>query len=145
MSADAEVRLVRDEAELRAAMALREEVFVGEQGVALSVEIDDRDPVATHLVAVQDGAVVGTTRLLDDGDALMLGRLAVAAQARRCGLAARLLAEAERRARAEGRRSIVLNAQAYARELYRAAGYVEEGPEFVEAGIVHVRMVLRLA
>lgn len=138
-----EVR-VANERELRAALALREEVFVGEQGVPLSLEVDDDDPIATHLVVVEDGAVVATTRLLEEGDVMRLGRLAVARHARGRGLARRLLAEAERRARRDGRSRILLSAQTYARELYRAAGYVERGDVYLEAGIEHVTMELRI-
>jgi predicted GNAT family N-acyltransferase len=139
------VRVARDAAELRAALALRVAVFVQEQGVPLSMEIDDHDPVATHLVVVDGESVVATTRLVDFGDTLHLGRLAVAREARRRGLARRLLEEAERRGRAEGKRAIVLAAQTYARELYRGAGYVERGSVYEEAGIEHVTMELRLA
>jgi predicted GNAT family N-acyltransferase len=140
-----EVRAVRDDDELRAALALREKVFVGEQGVPLSLEVDDHDPIATHLVVVEDGRVLATTRLLDAGDVVKLGRLAVVREARRRGLARALLQESERRARAEGKRAIVLSAQTYACELYRGAGYVQRGGVFMEAGIEHVMMELRLA
>jgi predicted GNAT family N-acyltransferase len=140
-----EIREPRDEDELRAALKLREDVFVGEQGVPLSVEVDDRDPQATHLVAVQDGRVVATTRLLEGGDALLLGRLAVVPEARRRGLATGLLEEAERLARARGKRRILLNAQTYACALYETAGYVRRGSVFREAGIEHVRMELTVA
>ncbi|MBA3327879.1 MAG: GNAT family N-acetyltransferase [Solirubrobacterales bacterium] len=126
-------------------MALRQDVFVAEQGVPLSLEVDDHDPIATHLVVVEDGRVVATTRLLDAGDVVKLGRLAVAHDARRRGLARLLLEESERRARAGSKAWIVLSAQTYARELYRAAGYVERGGPFMEAGIEHVVMELRLA
>jgi predicted GNAT family N-acyltransferase len=139
-----EVRVAGDDCEVRAALALREEVFVREQGVPLSLEIDDDDPIATHLVVVEKGTVVATTRLLEDGDVVRLGRLAVARQARGRGLARRLLAEAERRARRDGRSRILLSAQTYARELYRSAGYVERGDVYLEAGIEHVTMELRV-
>lgn len=143
-SSAVEVRRPRGDDELKAALRLREDVFVGEQGVPLSVEVDDRDPEATHLVAVQDGEVVATLRLIEGGDALLLGRLAVRADARRQGLATLLLHESERIARRRGRRRILLNAQTYACELYAAVGYRERGSTFMEAGIQHVRMELFL-
>ena len=58
-----DVRRSRDEQEIAAALALREEVFCGEQGVTLAGDRDGRDDEALHLVAVADG-VVGTCRLL---------------------------------------------------------------------------------
>src|SRR4051812_50081675 len=94
-----EVRPARDADEVRAAFALRHEVFVVEQGVPLAEEIDEHDETdALHLVAVaEDGRVVATCRLVAEGDTVKLGRVAVAASARRRGIAARLLAGGEAR------------------------------------------------
>ena len=140
-----EVRPAGDGREVRAAIALRHEVFVAEQGVDADQEHDGRDEDATHLVAVREGAVVGTCRLVADGDVVKLGRLAVAAPHRRRGVAARLLAEGERWAREHGSARIVLHAQHYARALYATAGYQAVGDTFMESGIEHVRMELSLA
>lgn len=140
-----EVRAVRDDGELRAAMALREAVFMGEQGVPRELERDGRDAQAAHLVALDDGTVVGTARLLADGDVVRLGRLAVAPTARRRGIARRLLEHAEGWARERGSRAVVLSAQTGARALYDAAGYRASGPTYTEAGIEHIRMERDLA
>jgi predicted GNAT family N-acyltransferase len=143
MSVD--VRAARGEDELDAAFALRREVFVEEQGVPLDEELDDRDAEALHLVALDGAAVVGTCRLLETGDALKLGRMAVAATARRRGIAARLLEEAEVQALARGVRVIRLSSQVGARAVYERAGYTAYGAPFVEAGIDHVMMEKTLA
>ena len=50
-----EVREARTEAEVAAALELRERVFCGEQGVSFEADQDGRDPEATHIVAVDDG------------------------------------------------------------------------------------------
>ncbi|MCP9490373.1 MAG: GNAT family N-acetyltransferase [Solirubrobacteraceae bacterium MAG38_C4-C5] len=140
-----EVRPAVEAQEVRCAIALRHEVFVDEQGVDAAQEHDGRDDEATHLVALREGALVGTCRLLGDGDVIKLGRLAVAAPHRRRGVATRLLAEGERWAREHGSARIVLHAQSYARALYAAAGYGAVGEPFTEAGIEHVRMERSLA
>jgi predicted GNAT family N-acyltransferase len=139
-----EVRETRTQAELDGAIALREVVFVGEQGVDRVADQDGLDPAAIHLVAVEDGEVIATCRLLVDTGPVKLGRLAVAKEHRRRGLASRIVAEAEVIARARGDRQIVLNAQTYAEALYAAAGYVRVGDAFLEEGIEHVRMELAL-
>jgi predicted GNAT family N-acyltransferase len=135
-----EIRRVRDAGELQAAVRLRREVFCVEQGVPEREELDGRDGEGIHLVAVQDGEVVGVCRLLMVGATGQFSRLAVRRDARRRGLASALLAAADREALAAGGRRMVLHAQTYARELYRAAGYRERGREFVEADIEHVAM-----
>ena len=139
------LRRARDAAERSAAAELRIRVFCDEQGVARQEEIDGRDDEAVHLVAIERGAVVGTCRLLFAGTTCKLGRLVVERDARGRGIGGRLLALAEKEARAAGTERIVLNAQTRARGLYRAAGYAERGGRFVEAGIEHVRMERPLA
>jgi len=128
-----------------AALDLRERVFAVEQGVDPAADRDGRDHEALHLVAVDDGEVVGTCRLVLHGAQARLGRLAVLRSRRREGLGAALLAEADRQARAAGARLIDLHAQLPARELYLRDGYTERGDVFVEEGIEHVAMDKRLA
>jgi ElaA protein len=140
-----EVRPARSRAEVDAALALRSAVFIDEQGVTEAEELDGRDGEAVHLVAVEDGAVVGTCRLLPAGTTVKLGRMAVAAEHRGAGIGARLLAEADRRAGALGAERIVLAAQLPAVPLYERAGYTVRGEVFDDAGIDHVRMEKRRA
>jgi predicted GNAT family N-acyltransferase len=137
-----EVRPARDADEVRAALALRHEVFVVEQGVPLAEEIDEHDETdALHLVAVdEDRRVVATCRLVGEGDTIKLGRVAVAAAARRRGIASRLLAEGEAHARELGGRRIALAAQTDALALYERAGYAPYGGRFMDAGIEHQMM-----
>jgi predicted GNAT family N-acyltransferase len=140
-----EVREALSEDEVAAALALRSRVFCEEQGVSFEADQDGRDPEATHIVAVEHGAVVGTCRLLFRGPVARLGRLAVEAERRGDGIAGAILREADRVAVEAGAESISLHAQTYAQALYEHAGYREHGPTFVEEGIEHVAMEKRLA
>ena len=141
-----EVRRSRDADELAAALALREQVFCGEQGVTPEGERDGLDDEALHLVAVtRDGEVVGTCRVLLEGGAGRLGRLCVRRDHRGAGLGEALLAEAERAARGAGAERMDLHAQTAALGLYRRAGYAESGEPFMEEGIEHLTMRKRLA
>jgi predicted GNAT family N-acyltransferase len=140
-----EVREARTRSELAAALDLRERIFCGEQGVSLEADQDGRDPEATHIVAVDDGVVIGTCRLLFRGRVARLGRLAVQRDRRGDGVGAEILREADRLAAEGGAESIALHAQTYAQALYERAGYRPYGPTFVEEGIEHVAMEKRLA
>jgi predicted GNAT family N-acyltransferase len=131
--------------EVDAALELRHRVFCGEQGVSPAADRDGRDPEATHVVALDDGYMVGTCRLLFRGSVARLGRLVVARERRRNGLGGLILAEAARASREAGADRIELHAQTYARELYEREGYSDVGDEFVEEGIVHVAMRKPLA
>lgn len=140
-----EVRRVRGEAEMAAALSLRHDVFCVEQGVPVYEELDGRDGEGVHLVAVSDGILLATCRLLFVGPTVQFSRLAVRESARRRGIASALLALADEETRAGGARRIVLHAQTYARSLYDAAGYEPRGRIFMEAGIEHIAMEKHLA
>jgi predicted GNAT family N-acyltransferase len=135
-----EVRRVRGDAEMAAALSLRHEVFCVEQGVPVYEELDGRDGEGIHLVAVSDGTLLATCRLLFVGPTVQFSRLAVRTSARRQGIASALLALADEETRAGGARRLVLHAQTYARALYEAAGYEPRGRIFMEAGIEHIAM-----
>jgi predicted GNAT family N-acyltransferase len=142
-----EVRRAEGRAEMDALLDLRHRVFCVEQGVPKREEMDGRDGEAIHLVAVrtEDGRVLGTCRLVLVERTVQLSRLAVEPEARRRGIATRLLQEADHEAQAARAKRIVLHAQTYARDLYAAEGYEPRGHVFVEAGIEHVAMEKRIA
>jgi predicted GNAT family N-acyltransferase len=140
-----EVRRLRGEAEMQAALQLRHEVFCVEQGVPEREELDGRDGDGVHLVAVSDGEVLAACRLLFVGPTVQFSRLAVRQTARRQGIASALLTLADDETRAGGARRLVLHAQTYARGLYDGAGYEPRGRVFMEAGIEHIAMEKVLA
>jgi predicted GNAT family N-acyltransferase len=139
-----EIRRVRDDGEMQAALQLRHDVFCIEQGVPEREELDGRDHEGIHLVAVVDGELVGTCRVLLVGTTAQFSRLAVRRSARRRGIATALLQLADEETRALGGRRLVLHAQTYAQALYERAGYRTRGRVFTEAGIKHIAMEKQL-
>jgi ElaA protein len=118
---------------------LRQQVFVVEQDCPYP-DLDGRDlePATRHVVLLDDEAeVVGTLRVLDDGDAMRIGRVVVASAARGRGLAALLMDEAMRLC---GDRAVRLDAQTGLTAFYAGYGFEVTGPEFDEDGIMHVPM-----
>ena len=140
-----EVRRARDHREFAAALRLRHDVFCVEQGVPEREELDGRDHDGIHLVAVENGKVVATCRLLMVGRTAQFSRLAVRSSSRRRGIATALLEMADLETRAAGGRRLVLHAQTYAQSLYDQAGYVPRGRPFREAGIEHIAMEKELS
>jgi predicted GNAT family N-acyltransferase len=122
---------------LAAARALRHEVFVIGQNVPEELEIDEIDPACDHAVAIVDGQVVGTGRLLPNG---VIGRMAVADSWRGQGVGAAVLDRLEEQARARGHAIVELHAQLHAAGFYDRAGYERVGDVYLEAGIEHVTM-----
>ncbi len=135
-----EIRRARTREELDAALRLRHDVFCVEQGVPERDEVDGRDPEGIHLVAVREGELLATCRILLVGATAQFSRLAVRHSARREGIATAMLAAADEESLAGGARRIVLHAQTYARKLYETAGYRPRGRVFWEAGIEHIAM-----
>ena len=74
-----EVRRVRGQDEMSAALGLRHEVFCVEQGVPEHEEVDGRDHEGIHLVAIAGGELLGTCRVLMVGTTAQFSRLAVRA------------------------------------------------------------------
>ena len=135
-----EVRLAGP-ADMPAVFALRREVFVVEQDVPEDLELDELDETADHAVAVLDGRVVGTGRLLSaTGGQAVVGRMAVAREARGAGTGAAVLAALEQRARERGADAVELHAQVHARGFYERLGYEAFGALYLDAGIEHVDM-----
>jgi predicted GNAT family N-acyltransferase len=121
---------------------VREAVFVREQGVPLEMEYDEADPLSLHALARgPDGEAIGTGRLLADGH---VGRLAVLPAWRGKGVGAALLRRLLEAARDQHLDRLALHAQSGAAGFYRKFGFVEEGAEFLEAGIPHILMTRRL-
>lgn len=122
------------------AFHIRETVFVREQGVDLAIERDSADRHALHLLAFVQGKPVGTLRLLRNEMRGTIGRFAVLKAYRGQGVGQSLLNWVIAAAPSLGLSMLYLSAQKEASRFYEQAGFAVTGPEFVEAGIVHVPM-----
>lgn len=130
------------EQQRQAAAALRQQVFVVEQGVPAELELDEMDAQSLHAVACQDGVPVATGRLLPDGH---IGRMAVRQDARGAGTGSLVLCALMDEARRRGDRDVVLHAQLSARDFYARHGFEAEGEVFMDAGIEHIAMRRRFS
>lgn len=127
------------EAAAERAGPIREQVFVHEQNVPLQLEWDGLDDECIHALAVlADGAAIGTARLRPNGH---IGRMAVLPAWRGRGAGSALLCALVRSSRERGIGALHLHAQVQAIEFYRRHHFSPVGPEFLEAGIAHRKMV----
>jgi len=123
-----------------AAFAVRREVFVWEQKVPQEEELDHHDLTATHYVAIAEGEVVGTLRLIAMPEHTKIGRVAVRQNWRGKGVARKLIEKAMADVRATGKDRFYLTAQSDKLALYEKLGFVAFGPEFVDGGMPHRAM-----
>jgi len=129
-------------AELYGLLRLRVDGFVVEQNCPYP-ELDGRDaePGTVHLwFADDEGAVLATIRVLENGADRAIGRVATAVSARGRGLSAELIRRGIELC--EGR-TIDIGAQAYLEHWYERVGVRRSGPDYVEDGILHLPMRLQ--
>ena len=120
---------------------LRQSVFVVEQACPYP-DLDGRDTEpGTRHVLLEDDGLLGYARVLDDGEVWRIGRVLLAPAARGRGLADPLMHTAL--SVCPGR-DVVLDAQSPLTGWYATLGFEVDGPEFVEDGIPHLPMRLRL-
>jgi predicted GNAT family N-acyltransferase len=121
---------------------VRDAVFVQEQKVPGELEHDGKDAECLHVLALlQNGRPIGTGRLLADGH---IGRMAVLPDWRGQGVGGAMLALLIEEARERGHVTVALNAQVSALGFYQGFGFEAVGDRFIEAGLSHQAMALRL-
>ncbi len=139
------IKEATDGSDFAICMAIRMEVFVREQGVSLDEEMDTHDQAATHYIAREDGAPIGTARTRVEEGSGRIERVAVRAAHRGSGAGAALMTHCIARLKNHPQVTrIVISAQTQARAFYEKLGFVAEGEEYQDAGIAHYRMVLGL-
>lgn len=122
--------------------AVREAVFMREQNVPAELEWDGLDEDSRHALALSaKGDAVGCGRLLPDGH---IGRIAVVPTWRKQHVGTAIMEALLNEARSRGFAQVDVDAQTYAVPFYRRFGFEEEGEEFQDAGMPHIRMRLAL-
>ena len=128
------------------AAKIREEVFVQEQGIPVTLEWDEADAGALHAVAYNAlGQAIATARLLEHApQTAKIGRMAVKRVLRGSHLGRDLLHVLMVKAKERGDIEVVLHAQCSAKGFYEKAGFTPRGEPFDEVDIPHLEMFKRL-
>lgn len=135
-----EVDWINAQTQLR---AVRQHVFIEEQQVPVELEWDGLDETAIHLLALDaEDKAIGCARILDNG---IIGRMAVLKGRRGQGVGQALLNAAVESCRSRGWKNITLSAQTHAIPFYERAGFIVCSEEYMDAGIPHRDMQLKLS
>jgi predicted GNAT family N-acyltransferase len=119
---------------------VREAVFIREQGVSEELEWDGLDADCRHALALSlQGEAIGCGRLLANGH---IGRVAVLPQWREQRVGTAIMESLLAEARAQELPRVDVDAQTQAMPFYQRLGFVEQGEEFMDAGLPHIGMVL---
>ena len=140
------VRLAKSQQERQCAYHIRRAVFIAEQNVPEDLERDEYDENgAVHFLGLENGEACAAGRFVLTGDKAKIGRVCVL-RARRGKGYGRILMEAimAHLKGLESVKTIVLNAQKDATIFYENLGFEAQGEEFMEAGIPHTHMELKI-
>ena len=122
--------------------SIREAVFIREQSVPAELEWDGLDESARHALALShQGDAIGCGRMFADGH---IGRIAVLPQWRKQKVGTAIMEALLDYARAHGYKQVDVDAQTHALPFYRSFGFAEQGKEFMDAGLPHIKMTLKL-
>lgn len=133
-------KVVTDLEDLAKAFAVRCIVFCGEQDVPYTLERDEHDMAALHIIGEADGEPVAAARIRFDADCARLERIAIVKAYRGKGYGDELMRLMLKTCADRGYHKTKLHAQTYALAFYEKCGFVAEGEVFLDAGIEHLRM-----
>jgi len=135
------VTVAESKAEREDAFQVRKNVFVEEQGVPLTLELDEHDDNASHFIVYSDEQPIGAGRIREiDRNVGKVERVCVLKEYRGKHLGNMIMLALEEHAKKTGMKKIVLNAQSYAVPFYEKLGYIVTSPEFMDADIPHRAM-----
>ena len=122
--------------------SIREAVFIREQGVPPELEWDELDESCRHALAISHkGDAIGCGRMLANGH---IGRIAVLPQWRKKKIGTAIMEALLDYARSHDYEQVDVDAQTYAVLFYQGFGFVEKGKMFMDAGLPHIKMNLKL-
>lgn len=122
--------------------AVREAVFIREQNVPEELEWDGMDGGSRHALALSlNGEAIGCGRILPNGH---IGRIAVLPQWRNQRVGTGIMEALLDEARVRGLKEVDVDAQVQALPFYHQFGFVEQGEVFMDAGMPHKKMTLKL-
>jgi len=122
--------------------SIREAVFIREQGVPEQLEWDGLDEACRHALALShQGDAIGCGRILANGH---IGRIAVLHEWRERRVGTAIMEALLDYARTHDYKQVDVDAQTHAVPFYHGFDFVESGEVFMDAGLPHIKMFLKL-
>lgn len=125
-------------------LRLRSEVFVVEQDCVYQ-DIDNKDQKAFHVFGFKKDKLVAYSRVFDSGDYFDLpsiGRIVVKEEERQFKYGYELVDKSIQYILENfTEKSILISAQTYLLKFYNSLGFIEQGEEYLEDGIPHMKML----
>jgi ElaA protein len=129
--------------ELYGILQLRAKVFIVEQNCAYQ-DLDDTDKLSWHLYGEEDGEIVAYARLIPQDikyPEASIGRVVTDPSIRRKNMGRELMRQAITKCdELFNTKKITISAQCYLKKFYNELGFKEEGKEYEEDFIPHIKM-----
>ena len=107
----------------------------------IEMEVEEYDRKCNHLVVLdKQERVVGTLRLVSQGENVKMGRLVVRKSHRKRGLGRWMMDAALKTAAEKGYKKMLIEAQTYVVSFYENLGFEITSGEYMDAGIPHKKM-----
>ena len=119
--------------------SIRDKVFIQEQAVPKSIEMDGKDAECIHFLVYKESVPIGTARIKMSGK---IERVSILKTHRRKGLGYKLMEFIINTAKKKGLERIYLYSQMDSIEFYKSLKFIKKGETYQEAEIDHVLMVL---
>jgi predicted GNAT family N-acyltransferase len=134
--------------------SLRVEVFVKEQGCPIYEEFDEFDEYSRlgkdtfHFNIINKNECIGTSRVIlknkDSFESAKIQRVCVAKNFRSKGIGSYMMEKLHTFLLNRNIKDVSLSSQITAINFYKNLGYIEQGDEYIDAGIVHKKMITKL-
>lgn len=139
------IKIANTKKELNDVYDIRKKVFVEEQQVPLSIELDEHEDDAIHFICYNTNEeAVGASRLRLLGTYGKLERICVLSAYRGQSIGKQIIQHMEEKITQENIAKATLNAQTHAIIFYEKLGYTVVSEAFIDAGIPHVTMEKQL-
>ena len=125
----------------QASFAVRAIVFCGEQNIPYSIECDEYEDQAIHIVGFLDNEPVAAGRIRFIDQIGKLERIAVRSPYRKRGYGRLITQFMITHCQNQNASIIQLHAQLSVSQMYEKCGFQAQGPIFQEADIDHIKMV----
>jgi len=137
---NAKIQLVKTEVDYNTVLDIRRTVFIEEQNVPESLEIENED-ASFHVLALYENFPVGTGRWRETSKGYKLERFAVLQEFRNKGIGRDIVKFVLDQIPPE--EMIFLHAQESVIKFYKDLGFTIIGSTFIEADIVHAKMIYK--
>ena len=137
------VNHIKDQSDKKKAFEIRNLVFCEEQKVSKKIEFDGLDQFCDHYLAKINEVPIGTARVREQTKGTYkIERMAVLKEYRKKGVGKAIIKKILKHYLNLNKvNNLILNSQIEAKDFYKKFGFVEVGEEFIEANIIHKKMI----